>query len=113
MKLVRQGDGKVISKNVVLAGSWFKKTFGLLVGPALVGDECLMITGCRSIHTLGMSYSIDAVFIDTQGRIVKIYRGLKPCRVTGFVSGAEAVIEFKAGVAGSKQLASNQVLNIQ
>ncbi|MDZ7837755.1 MAG: DUF192 domain-containing protein [Actinomycetota bacterium] len=113
MKLVRLGDGKVISKSVVLADSWFKKTFGLLVGPALVDDQCLMIAGCRSIHTLGMSYGIDVVFIDTRGRIVKIYRGLKPYRVTGFVSGAEAVIEFKGGVAGSKQLASKQVLNLQ
>lgn len=113
MKLVRRDDGKVISKDVLLADSWFKKALGLLVGPALAGDECLMIAGCKSIHTLGMSYDIDAVFIDTRGSIIKIYRGLKPYRVTGFVPGAETVIEFKAGVAGSKQLARGQVLDVQ
>lgn len=110
MKLVRLDDGQVIAEEVMQARSFFKKTFGLTVGPRLDQGQCLAIKGCRSIHTIGMRYSIDAVLIDQGGRVVKIYKGLKPFRVTGFLPTADQVLEFRAGVLQSKGLLAGQVL---
>jgi len=98
MKLVSLRDGKVLAR-VMVADGLFKKVFGLTVGRSLADGQCFLIRGCKSIHTIGMRYCIDAVFLDRKGEVIKVYPNLKPYRITPFIKEAESVIEFKAGFA--------------
>ena len=57
----------------------------------------LVIEPCNSVHMFFMRYPLDIVFIDGQGQVVFMYKGIKPWRVGRIVRGAKAAIELPAG----------------
>jgi uncharacterized protein len=59
-------------------------------------DEALLMPRCRSIHTFGMRFAIDVVFLDGQGDVVRIADAVPPCRVL-VCRGARATLETCAG----------------
>ncbi len=92
-------DTVVIASKVYLARGFFKRLLGLLAFKPLKEKEGLLIKDCRSIHTMWMRYSIDAVFIDKKGRITAFYKDMAPFRFSPFIKDASSVLELKAGSA--------------
>lgn len=50
----------------------------------------VLLFPCRAIHTFGMRYPIDVAFVDSQGKVVRVFCGLAPgrmrsCRKAAFV----------------------------
>src|SRR3954451_8506037 len=72
-----------------------------LVGLAFArqAGEPLLIPRCRSVHTAGMRFPIDVVFLDPRGRVLRVVRDVPPWRVVSCRQAA-AVIETAAGEAG-------------
>lgn len=70
---------------------------GLLGTSGLRPGEGLLIEPCSSIHSLGMRYRFDAVFVDRQGRVVRAVPALAPNRVAWGGRSAHAVFELPAG----------------
>lgn len=70
-----------------------------LLGLALLDDvepyTALLIRRCSSVHTLGMMFAIDVVFLDERGRALRVATAVRPAR---FVScrRARAVLETPA-----------------
>jgi uncharacterized protein len=58
----------------------------------------LLIPRCRSVHTFGMRFPIDVVFLDRHGWPIRINRNVPPGRLIT-CRRAAAVIETKAGDA--------------
>ena len=58
----------------------------------------LLFPRCRSVHTFGMRFPIDVVFLDRHGWPIAIKRGVRPGRVVAHRNAA-AVLETKAGDA--------------
>jgi hypothetical protein len=69
---------------------------GLLGRSGLADGAALVIVPCCAIHTFGMHFAIDVVFVDAHGRVKKIVRDLPPWRMAAAGS-ARAVIELAAG----------------
>ena len=63
-----------------IADSFPKRARGLLGRDGLPPGEGLLIPRCNAIHTFFMSYPIDAVFLDKEGRAVKTVRNIRPWR---------------------------------
>jgi uncharacterized protein len=61
-------------------------------------DEALVFPRCRSVHTFGMRFPIDVVFVDHSWNELRVARSLSPRRVAG-CRGAYAAIEVAAGEA--------------
>ena len=65
-------------------------------GLALLGEppegSALLIPSCRSVHTFGMRFAIDLVFLDRRGRVLRISRGIPAWRVVR-CRDAESVLE--------------------
>jgi uncharacterized membrane protein (UPF0127 family) len=59
----------------------------------------LLIPGCDSVHTAWMRFAIDVVFLDADGRVLRVATGVTPWRVVRR-AGADAVVETRAGEAG-------------
>ncbi len=59
----------------------------------------LLIPHCSSVHTFGMRFALDLVFLDDQGRPLSIHRGVPPRRIV-WSHGATAVLELPAGEGG-------------
>jgi uncharacterized membrane protein (UPF0127 family) len=83
------------------AHRWGQRLKGLLGTKELGSDEALHLQPCNSVHTLGMRYAIDVVFLDKNGRILKIVHGLKPHRVA-WCWQAHSVLELAAGQAQAR-----------
>ena len=60
----------------------------------------LLIPGCRSVHTLGMRFALDLIWLGDDGRIVDVSASVRPWR---FVTRAHAsaVVECRAGTGAA------------
>lgn len=67
--------------------------------------DALHIPGCRSVHTFGMRYPLDLVWLDGGGAIVRIDRDVPPGRVRCCLA-ARSVVETRAGGAGAVALSA-------
>ena len=75
-----------------------ERTRGLLGSKPLADNEGLWISPCNSVHTFGMSYPLDIVYLNRNQQVRKITANLKPRRLS-FSLLAASVIELKAGTA--------------
>jgi uncharacterized membrane protein (UPF0127 family) len=96
------GNNEMIAHRVFAADNFLKRLFGLLFKKPLKNGEALLIRGCKSIHTIGMRYSIDAVFIDESGKVISAIKDIPPWRFTPYIREARSVIEFRSGLLKEK-----------
>ncbi len=83
-----------------MAVTLLSRLLGLaLLRPGRAG-EGLLIPRCRSVHTFGMRFAIDVVFLDRERRALSVRRSVARNRVVGH-RGAAAVLELPAGRAAS------------
>lgn len=62
-----------------------------------IGPGCaLLIAGCRSVHTFGMRFALDVLWLDAAGEVVRVDRAVAPRRVAG-CRRARSVLETRAG----------------
>ena len=59
----------------------------------------LLLPRCRSIHTFGMRFALDLVWLDAEGRVLAVDEGVRPWRVR-VRRDAAAVVEVAAGNSG-------------
>jgi len=90
---------------VRLATRFLARARGLLAGPPLELDEAMLIAPCSSIHTFGMPYPIDVVFLDRNARVVRVCAQVPAGRMR-FGWGVAAVLELRAGQAARHGLAA-------
>lgn len=86
-----------LGDRIQVASTFWSRWRGLRGKKSLAPGEGLLLTPCSGVHSIGMKISIDAVFIDPKGKIVKTVPCLKPNRLAGPVKGACMVLELPAG----------------
>ena len=86
-------DGSELIANLLVAESTGARMRGLLGRTALARDTALLIRPCRSIHMWFMRFPIDAVFLDENLRVLKIYRKLRPWQLAFAPRGTTSVLE--------------------
>jgi uncharacterized protein len=91
------------SLSVRLARRFLSRALGLLVGRPLGAAEGLLIAPCSSIHTVGMAYAIDVIFLDREARVLRVCPSVRAGRMR-FKFRAHAVLELAAGAAASQGL---------
>jgi hypothetical protein len=80
------------------ARSFRSRLLGLAFRSGLDPGEALLLPRCRSIHTFGMRFPIDVVFVDRDWNELRVVRALPPRRLAR-CRGAWAAIEVAAGEA--------------
>ena len=97
MRAELASDGVLIANEVKEAKSFMARLRGLMYKKDLPSGEALLIKPCDSIHTFGMRFAIDVLFIDSAGTILRAVHSLKPGKVIGPVRKAIAVLEMISG----------------
>lgn len=99
-----RGDACIIG-DVASADRWWLRLRGLLLRPPLAADasEALLLTPCSSVHTIGMRYALDVVFLAEDGTVLSVRRGVRPWRAAA-QRGARSTLELAAGTAALLQL---------
>jgi uncharacterized protein len=93
-------SGAILADQASTAETWWERMVGLLNRSSLLPGEALLIPGCKGIHTIGMRFAIDAVYIKKDGAVVAIQENLQPGQVASPVAAAWAVLEMPAGESG-------------
>jgi uncharacterized membrane protein (UPF0127 family) len=94
--LVNQRTDEAIADRVEVAVTRRDRRKGLLGRTGLAASSALILAPCAAIHTMFMRFDIDAVFVDDDGRAVKVVRELSPWRIAVGPT-AHAVVELPAG----------------
>lgn len=94
---IERGDAAPIPQ-VWVADRWWSRMRGLLARPPLSADgsQALLITPCASVHTVGMRYSLDLVYLDRAGMVVGWREHVAPWRLSA-CRRAAATVEFRGG----------------
>ena len=96
MALVNQRTDESLADRIELAVTRNDRRKGLLGRDVFETSSALIIAPCFSIHTMFMRFDIDAVFVDDDGRAVKVVQGMGPWRIA-VQPFAHAVVELPAG----------------
>jgi uncharacterized protein len=110
MKATDCTSGKELALHLALADTLLARLKGLLGRSALPAGEGLWIKPCNSVHTFGMKFPIDVVFLDQGKRVVGVAKALRPNRISRIYSAAKSVIELPAGtIDASDTVPGNQL----
>jgi len=93
--------GKVLGGHIQLADTFTSRLRGLTGARRLERGGGLLLSPCRSVHTIGCLQPLDVLFIDRRGCVVAVYENLRPMRVTRWVSDAEYALELPTGTISS------------
>src|SRR5215208_5521751 len=77
---------------VPVATGFRGRLLGLAGLPPESAGAGLLIPACSSVHTLGMRFHLDLVFLDREGEPLAVRRAVAPARLV-CCRGAEAVLE--------------------
>jgi uncharacterized membrane protein (UPF0127 family) len=102
-------DGRRVAVEVVETRAARRR--GLL-GRASVDGGVMLITKCRSVHTVGMRFTIDVAHLDASMRVLRV-RTMSPQRLGAVVLRARHVLEADAGAFGRWGLRAGDQLRVE
>lgn len=94
-------DGAVVVPRLERAHSLASQARGLLGRASLSREEGLWLEPCNGVHTIGMRFSIDVVYLNREGRALRVREGVAPYRICPPVRSARVMLELSAGAAQS------------
>jgi uncharacterized protein len=101
--LINERTSKPVATLVEIAATRSTRRRGLLGRDRLDEASAMLLAPCTAVHTVGMRFAIDVVFVDRQGYAVKVVHNLRPWRIAG-AAGGRAVIEMAAGSLGNEEV---------
>ena len=97
MKIINRTQGTVVGSRVRLADTWWGRFWGFMGhGPPSPG-EGILLAPCNSIHTFGMRFAIDVIFLSAEGRVMALRPAVRPWRVCRGVRGGRYALEVPTG----------------
>ena len=95
LRSVETGD--ILVLNLEIARTAWQRAIGLIGRKKFAAGCGLWLSPCSGIHTFGVRFPIDALFLDNTGRVLRTAGAVSPCRICGPVRRAHTVIELPAG----------------
>lgn len=97
MRVLNATRGLVLADRAQLASNPWRRMVGLLGRDRLEDGEGLALSHCNAVHTCFMRFPIDVIFLDKQGRVVRLFPRMVPFRFSPPVFGAHSAVELPAG----------------
>lgn len=102
-------DRSIVFRRVIKPVGFWPRARGLLGRPPPEEGVAWLFERCRGVHSCGMGYAIDVIFIDRKGRVRRMVESLKPWRATCCPRAAHT-IEACAGTIRQRGLRLGQRL---
>lgn len=111
-KIIIKKNSQIITDNAQRADNFFTRFKGLMFVKEIEDNYALHITPCNQIHMLNMRFALDVIYLDQNGRVVKIDENIQPGKICKTVRNAKSVIEMKASAAAKLGINQGDVLEI-
>ena len=103
--------GIVWAEKAECAASMVERLRGLLGRARLGPGAAMVIERCNSVHTVGMRFPIDLVFVDRAWQVVRVVRAVRPGRLMVWGGWrASRVVESEAGCLDVNALQTGDAL---
>ncbi len=110
MRAVNQTRDVVLVEHGFVAANLWSRMRGLLGRPPLQAGDGLLLRGEQAIHTVGMGYPIDVLFLDRSGRVIHLYHAMPPLRASTFVRRAVDILELPPGILAATGTVQGDVI---
>lgn len=77
-----------------MARSFLARLRGFMFRRALAQGSGLLLIPEHSIHSFGMRFPIDVIYLDGTNRVLRLDEAMPPNRIGPFVRGCQAVLEL-------------------
>lgn len=94
---LRTAEGRFIAHEVRIAYSLAARVLALSRERSLPTRAGLLLSPARGIHTLGMRFAVDVVFLSRQMRVLGLAPRVQPWRILLAPRGTGRVLELAAG----------------
>jgi len=99
----------VLAEAADVADTSAKRRTGLLKHTSLEPGDGLWIVPCEAVHSFGMKFTIDVIYLDRKRKVKKVRSEMVPRRISGCLT-AHSVLELPAGtIARTGTQAGDQV----
>jgi uncharacterized membrane protein (UPF0127 family) len=96
IKVRNRDRGSVLAEAAEVADTSAKRRTGLLKHSGLEPGSGLWIAPCEAVHSFGMKFAIDLVYLDRKKKVRKIRREMVPRRLSACLT-AHSVLELPVG----------------
>lgn len=110
--IVNTRAGHVVADVVETAFDSTTRRKGLLGRDGLADRHALVLAPCNAVHTIGMRFPIDVVFVGPDGRVIKIVENLERWRIAASWD-ACATVELAAGGARRAEVSVGDQLAVE
>jgi len=104
--------GNLVASRLEVATTAAARRKGLLGRSGIPPGGGLLLVPCRSVHTMGMKFPIDIVFITKHLRVARVLHQVKPGAVNRQCLKAHSVLELPAGTAATRRIELGDQLRI-
>lgn len=97
MPVVNLTKGTWLATKISKADKFGTRLVGLLRRRSLNPEEALWLVPCKGVHTFGMKFPIDVVFLNRRRRVVQLLSRLAPRSFSGLSWRSYSILELPAG----------------
>ncbi len=101
MEVTNKTRSRRLGASVAVASGAIARMRGLLGTDGIPAGGGLWISPCRGIHSIGMRYAFDALFLDATLKVVGALPGFPPNRISKIFPSARGVLELPEGTIES------------
>ena len=110
--MTNRDRGTVLAESADVADTSAKRRTGLLKHSELKPGEGLWIAPCESVHSFGMKFSIDVVYLDRAKKVKKVRKEMVPRRISACLT-AYSVLELPVGAIEASRTAPGDQLEFE
>ena len=103
--------GRVIANEAYTARTLLGRLIGLIGRRNLPAGSALMIPSCNQVHTFGMRFPIDVLFLN-EDNVMLAAESLRPWKISKRCPGASKVVELPAGTISQSGMKPGDQLNL-
>jgi uncharacterized protein len=112
LRIINLSRGTEVAGRIELADHGARRRKGLLGRSGLLTGEGLWIVPCEAVHTFGMQFPIDLVYLDRGGRVLKTRSHVRPGRLSACLR-AHSVVELASGTVRSTRTEPGDKLELK
>ncbi len=98
--------------NIEIASGIVATSIGLIGRKSFGGKNGLLLKNANGIHTFGVRFPIDVIFLDKDFKVLKLVENLKPLRFSPIIWSSKHVLELPAGAAKKYSLTVDDKIEI-
>jgi uncharacterized protein len=100
VRVYNKTKSSCLGEQIKMADSSLRRLVGLLGKRSLAPGCGLFIVPSQAIHTVGMAFPIDVIFVDKKYAVLGVREAVRPFRITRVFWKAMGVLELPVGTIG-------------